>query len=369
MPDVLFAARVFTGSAMLENQLIYSDNGKITAIEPGLPYSGVKSVSNVAPGLIDTHINGGRQFHFTQHADLTTLEDIDLSARATGTAYTLPALITSSLDNILKGIDAVREYREKHPQTGVLGMHLEGPFLNPVKRGAHLLEYIKKPDDADLEKIIAHGRDVIRIMTIAPECFTPAQIQLLLDAGITLSAGHSNATYAEATAAFSQGIQLVTHLYNAMSAFGHRSPGLIGATFDHPQVYAPIIIDGVHCDFAAARIAYNIKRDKLFLISDALFISRGVQDFTWGSFNATLKNDQYVNTEGNLAGATISLGEAVYNAVNEIGIPLQEAIEMATIRPAKAIGLDHLVGRIEKGYPAVFTTFDDELKHFEVYSF
>ncbi len=226
---------------------------------------GALRVQNICAGLFDAHINGGERFHFTEKADEETIDDIYQASKALGTAYVLPTLITSSLENILKGIEATRNYIRKNPRSGVLGMHLEGPFLNPIKRGAHLTEYVRKPSDTELEAIISHGKDVIKLITIAPEMFTPEQIDMLLASGITVSAGHSNATYQEASQAFDQGIKLVTHLYNAMSAFGHRQPGLVGATFDNNSVYAPIIIDGVHCDYAAARIAYKIKKDKLFL--------------------------------------------------------------------------------------------------------
>lgn len=368
MAAIIFASKIYTGTTVLENHLIHIDNGRISHLEPGIAGPDMKSVSCIAAGFIDVHINGGSEFHFTQKPDVETVADIDRSSRALGTAYTLPSLITSPLNNIFKGIDAVKEYNAKNPGSGALGMHLEGPFLNPVKRGAHLLEYVKKPTDAELEAIIQHGKEVISLITIAPEQFSRAQIQLLLDSGITVSAGHSNATYEEATSAFEQGIQLVTHLYNAMSSFSHRSPGLVGAAFDHPQVYAPIILDGAHCDFAAARIAYKIKKEKLFLISDALFVDRKVKTFKWGQFDAFLKNDQYINSEGTLAGAAICLGEGVRNAVVEVGVPVQEAIEMATIRPAQALGMDQSIGRIAKGYPAIFTVFDDTLAAFSVLS-
>ena len=366
MKKIIFAARLYTGTMVLENQLISTENGKVVHIEAGKAESGGQSVQNLAPGFIDTHINGGDQFHFTQNAAIAGVEDIDRSCAALGTGYTLPSLITSPIENIYKGIDAVRSYKLLHPDSGVLGMHLEGPYLNPARRGAHILAHIKKPVTAELKDLISYGKDTIRLITIAPELFTADQIDLLLDSGITISAGHSNATYGEAAAAFKQGIKLVTHLYNAMSPLHHRNPGLVGAAFDHTEVYAPIILDGHHCDFSAARIAYKIKKDKLFLISDALFTSRKVKSFQWESFDATLKNDQYINSEGNLSGAAISLAEAVYNAVNEVGIPLQEAIEMATIRPAKAIGLQNIAGQIAIGYPAVFTAFDDDLKTFKL---
>ncbi|WP_026628334.1 N-acetylglucosamine-6-phosphate deacetylase [Dyadobacter alkalitolerans] len=362
----LFAETVYTGQEILRNQLIQILDGQIAGMEYAEPDPAVTRVANLAPGLFDSHINGGEKFYFTERADEETIDDIYQASVKTGTAYVLPTLITSPQDNILRGIEATRNYIAKNPTSGVLGMHLEGPFLNPIKRGAHLAGYVRKPTDADLQEIITHGKDIIKLITIAPEMFTTEQIQMLLESGITVSAGHSNATYDEATAAFNQGIQLVTHLYNAMSAFGHRAPGLVGATFDNENVYAPLIIDGVHCDFGAASVAYKIKKDKLFLISDALFLGEKVTEFKWGEFDAYLKDGRYTNSDGNLAGATISLPDAVRNAVNVIGIPLQEAIEMATIRPARALGLEKQIGSIAIGYPATFTTFDNNLENFSV---
>jgi N-acetylglucosamine-6-phosphate deacetylase len=369
MTEYLFAEKLYTGSELLTSQLVTIEDGVISGIKASEHNLGIKKVSNLAPGFFDSHINGGEKHYFTQKADEETIDDIYKSSVKTGAAYVLPTLITSPLDNILKGIEATKSYREKNPGTGVLGMHLEGPFLNPVKRGAHLAEYVRKPTIGELEEIIRYGKDVIRLITIAPEMFTPEQLELLVESGITVSAGHSNATYAESQHAFSKGINLVTHLYNAMSAFAHRQPGLIGATFDNESVYAPIIIDGVHCDFGAASVAYKIKKDKLFLVSDALFLGEKVTEFKWGAFDAYLSDGRYTNSDGNLAGATISLGDAVRNAVKIVGVPLQEAIEMATIRPALAIGLSDVIGKIEIGYKAVFTTFDDHLDAFEVLSF
>ncbi|NIJ53361.1 N-acetylglucosamine-6-phosphate deacetylase [Dyadobacter arcticus] len=368
MSSQLFADRVFTGKEVLKNQLIQVLDGQIAAMEyvEASSIGSISRVSNLAPGLFDSHINGGEKYYFTERADEETIDDIYQASVKSGTAYVLPTLITSPLDNILKGIEATRNYISKNPEAGVPGMHLEGPFLNPIKRGAHLTEYVRKPINSELEEIIRYGKDVIKLITIAPEMFTEDQIQMLLDSGITVSAGHSNATYEEAVKAFSQGIGLVTHLYNAMSAFGHRAPGLVGATFDIASVYAPIIIDGIHCDFGAASVAYKIKKDKLFLISDALFLGEKVTEFKWGEFDAYLKDGRYTNSDGNLAGATISLPDAVRNAVQIVGIPLQEAIEMATIRPATALRLDKQIGNIDIGYPAIFTAFDDNLEKFEV---
>jgi len=362
----IFAETLFTGTQALREHTVSYENGIITSIEAGLADEGITQVPFLSAGFNDIHINGGERFHFTDKADYETVGDINDSSLKLGTAYTLPALITSSTDNIYKGIDAVRQYRKENPDSGILGIHLEGPFLNPAKRGAHIKEFVRKPLDKELGEIISYGRDVIKMITVAPEVLSPDQLEMLTSSGIIVSAGHSDATYEQASAAFGSGVKLVTHLYNAMSPLLHRNPGLVGATFDHDEVYAPIILDGIHCDFPAARIAYKIKREKLFLISDALFTGGKVERFEWLGFNAYLINGQYINSEGNLAGANIALADAVRNAVNEVQIPLQEAVEMATLRPAKALKLDDTIGKIEPGYPAVFTAFDHSLLNFRV---
>ena len=368
MVQRIFAEKVFTGETTLPNQLITCDGGKIISVESSAN-NGPQKVKYLSAGFNDTHINGGDKYYFTKDPDEASVEDISGSSNLLGTAYTLPTIITSPPETIFKGIDAVRSFREKNPGAGVIGMHLEGPFLNPLKRGAHLTEYLQKPTDELLSEIVKRGKGVIKLMTIAPELFTESQLELLLDSGITISAGHSNATYEQAQFAFSKGIRLVTHLYNAMSGFGHRTPGLVGATFDRDDVYAPVIIDGAHCHFAAASIAHKSKREKLFLISDALFTGDKIAHFQWGNFDAFLRDGRYINSEGNLSGATISMGDAVRNAVTQVGIGLQEAIEMATIRPAKAIGIEKEFGKIAVGYPAIFTVFDESLNDFKVIRF
>lgn len=374
MQTIITNATVHTGTEVLQNQSIIIENGKIlrsdsmrVAFHSDQKYDAqiidLKG-KHLSAGFVDTHINGGEKFYFTQHANKETIEDIYESSLKLGTTHVLPTLITSPLENILKGIETTRSFLEKNPNSGVLGMHLEGPFLNLAKRGAHLAAYIRKPSNNELEEIVKYGQGIIKLMTIAAENFTPEQIEMLVESGIKISLGHSNATYKQAKQAYNQGITLCTHLYNAMTQMGHREPGVVGATFDSPTVYAPIILDGFHCDYAAARIAYKIKQDKLFLISDALFVGEKVKQFQWEEFDAYLENGQYRNSEGNLAGAAISMADCVRNAVEKVGISLEEAIKMATIRPAKALGIDAEIGQIAEGFPAKFVVFDENLTNF-----
>jgi len=197
------------------------------------------------------------------------------------------------------------------------------------------------------------------MITVAPEMFTEDQLDMLLESGIAISAGHSNMNYEQAQYYFNKGIKLVTHLYNAMTQMGHREPGIVGAVFNNDTVYAPIILDGAHCHYAAAKIAYTIKKDKLFLLSDAAFLGRKKQSFDSPLLDATLVDGFYRNREGNLAGAAISMVEAVQNAINHLNIPMAEAVQMATLNVANAIEMQSSLGKIEVGYPATFICFDN----------
>lgn len=364
----VLARKIYTGTTILENQRITIENGRIVSIiGEGHEPSDVKTdhaVECLSPAFIDIQVNGGTNLNFTENPDIQTLTDIAESCALLGTGFMLPTLLSSPLENILKAIEAVKNFQAAYPEAGILGMHLEGPFINPEKRGAHAASWVRKPTDAELEQIIRNGKGVLRLMTIAPEVFTNEQINMLVSSGITISAGHSNATFEQAMNGFHHGIQLVTHLYNAMSEFQPRAPGLVGAAFDSPYVATPLILDGHHSDFLAARIAYKLKRDKFFLVSDVLFTGEKKERYEWGEFNAYLHGDQYVNSEGHFAGSAISLGDAVRNAVLHVGISLPEAISMVTERPAAAIHIDKFIGRIQVGYPAVFTTFDSKLRNF-----
>ena len=358
---------IHTGDEILTDGVIIIEKGMIKSVQKDIPDNCTQvnlNGNNIAAGFIDIQLNGGEQFYFTQHPTEATIHDLYESSLKYGTTHLLPCLISSSHENILKGIEAIKNYRSKY-NNGLLGMHLEGPFINPVKRGAHLAANVRKPTNEALAEIIKYGKDVIKVMTIAPECFTDEQIEMLVESGIVVSAGHSNMTYQQAQHSFSKGIKLVTHLFNAMTQFGHREPGLVGATFENEAVFAPIILDGAHCDYAAARIAYRMKGDKLILISDALFLGNKIKRFHWEEFRVDLVDGLYKNDEGNLAGANISMADAVRNAVKYLHVPVSEAIKMATCRVAEAIKMDDQIGKIKVGYPASFVKFNDDLEKIE----
>ena len=361
MATAIINARIFTGDSVEDFSNIIIENGAVSALTnefpADIPVIDLKG-KNISPGFIDIQINGGREKYFSQTPDEDTLEDIYSACCDYATPFILPTLISSPLPVILKAIESVRRFKQKYP--GVLGMHLEGPFFHPEKRGAHNPSIIRKPTDEELKTIISHGKDVIKVMTIAPEQFSESQLELLLESGILLSAGHTTMTYDQAQHCFRKGISLVTHLFNAMTQMGHRECGLVGAVFDNSDVYAPIILDGGHCHYAAARIAYRQKQDKLFLITDSSFLGRQKKRFGWEGFNIEMNDGFYRDQQGSLAGAAISMPEAVKNAVKHLGVTLQDAVEMATSRVALAIGMQDKIGYIKPGYLAKFAVFNHD---------
>ncbi|GAB3425271.1 N-acetylglucosamine-6-phosphate deacetylase [Niabella aquatica] len=357
---------IYTGNEIVHNKALLIENGKISALADEVPgHAAIYDAKgkNIAPAFIDIQPNGGYDLYFSKEVSEAALEDMYRASLDHGTGFILPTLISSAPETILKAIEAVRAFKQKQP--GVLGMHLEGPFINPARRGAHPAHIIRKPTDNELRTIIKAGSDIIQIITIAPECFTESQLQLLLDSGISVSIGHTTIGYDQAQYYFSKGIRLVTHLYNAMTQMGHRECGLVGAVFDNSHVYAPLILDGGHCHYAAARVAYRLKGEQLILLSDAAFLGRKKQRFDWENLDITLTDGFYRDRNGNLGGAAISMADAVKNAVAHLQVPVHEAVAMATSRVAMAIKLNDRIGCLQPGFAARLALFDNKMEQLE----
>lgn len=365
-------ARLLSEGIELAAQTLSVEQGRITAVGAADPAPGAEIIDlqgkYLSPGFTDIQINGGTKKFFSYNPDAETLKEMTAACLKHATTYYHPTLVTSLPETIFQAIDSVREAMKTDPH--ILGMHLEGPFLNPVRRGAHTLEYIRKPEDSLLDEIIERGRGVITLMTIAPEQFTEAQIDKLVGSGIQISAGHSEVTYEGAKRVFDQGVRIVTHLYNAMSAFEPRKPGLVGAALDDDRVYGPIILDGAHCHPAQARVAYKAKRERLILITDAAVLGRELEELDFEGFHARLTPEGfYYNRHGNLAGSAIDIPEAIQHAMAFLGVALPEAVAMATDRPAKAIGRAREIGQLAVGYPAFFSVFTDAVTDAEALCF
>ncbi|QDK78901.1 N-acetylglucosamine-6-phosphate deacetylase [Spirosoma sp. KCTC 42546] len=373
-------ATVFTGDEWLSNGSVRTDNGRIQEISTAETTSVPNGTTIIdlngdylLPGFVDLQLYGGSNLFLNDQPTPDTVRHIYDSHARNGTTTLLPTIHSTSLAIMQESMAAVQVVRSENP-FGVPGIHIEGPYFNPIKRGAHSMAYVRTPAEGELEALFSTNADVIRILTLAPEILTPEQFQTLKKLkhpSTLLSLGHSNATYQQATAAFNDGMPLATHLYNAMRGYESREPGVVGAVFDHPTVRASIIADSYHCNPTTIRIAYRLLGERLFLISDALFANPPRPTFELGQFVVHFEPDpngpdpsrpgRYVNNEGNLAGSAITLIDCVRIAVEQAGIPLTNALRMASTIPAEIIGLGDLLGKIQPGYLANLVRADKTL--------
>jgi N-acetylglucosamine-6-phosphate deacetylase len=275
------------------------------------------------------------------YPDAATIHAIRRSCEAGGATHFQPTVATNSTEVFKSCIEAVRSYWKEGGE-GCLGLHVEGPWIHPSKKGAHLEEFIVKGTVERVSELLELGKGVISMITLAPECCEMGVIEMIQSSGVVISAGHSNATYTESIAAFNGGIPVVTHLYNAMSPLQHRAPGLVGAVLDHSAVMASIIPDGHHVDFAAIRIAQKIMGRRLFMITDA------VTDTDTGPYQHQLVGDKY-ESSGILSGSRINMVEGVRNLIRQVGIKEGEALRMAALYPALLMKRVGLSGKIEVG--------------------
>lgn len=350
-------ARVFTGEEFLEDHAVVIADNKISAVIPvdTLPASmATRDLQGrtLAPAFIDLQIYGGDGELFSLYPSVGALHATYAYCRSGGASAFQPTVATESREIMLQAMQAVKAYWESGGQ-GVIGLHLEGPFINKEKKGAHLPQYIKQPEAEDIDWILAHGTGIVTMITLAPECCEQGLIDRLQAAGIVVSAGHSNATYEQGTAAFNNGITVATHLFNAMSSFQHRAPGIVGALFDHSSASSSVVADGVHVDYSAIRIAKKIMGSRLFLITDAV-----VANLT-GDYVYVEESDRYVNGNGTLAGSKLTMWKAVQNSIHEVGIEEGEALRMGALYPAAVMKQAHLRGRIAAGYLAELVVLDD----------
>ncbi|POB67730.1 N-acetylglucosamine-6-phosphate deacetylase, partial [Vibrio vulnificus] len=264
--------KIYTGSDVLSEHALIIENDLITSIVPAadLP-SGIEvkdlAGANVSPGFIDLQLNGCGGVMLNDEITAETMQIMHEANLKSGCTSFLPTLITSSDADMRAAITAAREYHAKYKNQS-LGLHLEGPYLNVMKKGIHSVDYIR-PSDTSMVDFICENADVVAKVTLAPELNDPEHIEKLRNAGIVVSIGHTNATYAEARKGFEAGITFATHLFNAMTPMVGREPGVVGAIYDTPDVYAGIIADGFHVDYANIRIAHKIKGEKLVLVTDA----------------------------------------------------------------------------------------------------
>ncbi|NRF62768.1 N-acetylglucosamine-6-phosphate deacetylase [Vibrio coralliilyticus] len=358
--------KIYTGNDVLVDHAVVIKDQLIDSVCPvaDLP-QGLETLdlngANVSPGFIDLQLNGCGGVMFNDEITAETMQVMHKANLQSGCTSYLPTLITSSDEDMRQAIAAARDYHAQY-QNQSLGLHLEGPYLNVMKKGIHSVDYIRPSDDSMIN-FICENADVITKVTLAPEHNAPEHIQQLKDAGIIVAIGHTNATYAEARKGFESGITFATHLFNAMTPMVGREPGVVGAIYDTPDVYAGVIADGFHVDYANIRIAHKIKGEKLVLVTDATAPAGADMDyFIFVGKKVYYRDGKCVDENGTLGGSALTMIEAVQNTVEHVGIALDEALRMATLYPAKAIGVEGQLGRVKQGMVANLAIFDRDFK-------
>ncbi len=309
----------------------------------------------ITPAFIDNQIYGAAGKLFSEYRNTESLAALALHNKNNGTSDCLVCIATQPLQVIYESIGAIKKYWAINGE-GIYGMHLEGPFINEEKRGAHLKEFILQPTEKLIKEIFEYAEGVIKMITLAPEFCTPEMVSLILSYNCIISAGHSNATFTQANNGFNSGITTTTHLYNAMSPLQHRNPGLVGAVMLHPIATASIIPDGIHVTYEAVKIAKQVMGNRLYFITDA------VTDTLTGNYPHIFNADHYVVADGTLSGSSLTMLQAVKNAVAYCNIPLYEALNMCSLYPARVLGLCNKRGKIEVGYMAKLILLNNTLE-------
>jgi N-acetylglucosamine-6-phosphate deacetylase len=364
----LSAKRIFDGETWHEDAVLLVRGDTVEAIvSRGQVPTGAEIIDAgdmLAPGFVDLQVNGGGGVMLNDRPDVEGIETICRAHAPFGTTALLPTLITDTPEVTAAAVAAgIEAARKKVP--GFAGLHLEGPHLSIARKGAHDPKLIRPMTDADLKALIAARKQLPALLTtVAPESVTPEQVTALTQAGIVVSLGHTDATYATAGVYADAGAMMVTHLFNAMSQIGNREPGMVGAALDDSRLSAGLIADGIHVDPANVGISVRAKRGpgNIVLVTDAMAtIGTDMTSFTLNGRTIHRKDGKLTLEDGTLAGADLDMISAVRFICGLRGIDLDDALRMASLFPAEAIGQGHRLGRFAKGRAANIVALSDEL--------
>lgn len=356
---IIFHDRIEDGSILIEN-------GKIKAINP-ITHDDNDIIdaegSYVSPGFIDVHIHGAGGYD-TMDGTYDALNHISKSISKHGTTSFLPTTMTCAIDDIRKSIEAIAKAKEIGTEgANVLGAHLEGPFINPEMIGAQNPKYVENPSIETFKSMVGEHIDAITSITLAPEVEGAKElISYLKENNITVSMGHTKATYNEAIEGVKCGVCHSTHLFNAMTGLHHREAGVVGAIFDS-EITTETISDGIHISYPSLRIAYKQKgTDKVLLVTDAM-MACSMPDgmYSLGGQDVVVKEGAARLANGALAGSVLTLDAAVRNVVKNSNYPLYEVVKMATLNPARLCKVENRKGSIKEGFDADLLIFDEDI--------
>lgn len=366
----IIGSRIFDGTFWHEDSALVFADGRIEAIQQvaKLP-EGIERIDTdggmIVPGFIDLQVNGGGGVLLNEDPSLSGLRRICAAHAKFGTTALLPTLITDTYEITSTAVEAGRQAKAGGVP-GFLGLHLEGPHLSVARKGAHDPQLIRPMEEKDIDLMLScRGKLDAMMITIAPENVTVEQAKRLSEAGFMVSLGHTDTTYETAKDYAEAGVRTVTHLFNAMSPLGHRQPGVVGAALDIGSLYVGIIADGIHVHPASMGVALRAKNGpgKIFIVTDAMStIGTDMKSFTLNGREILRQGGRLTLADGTLAGADIDMISSVRFAHQALGLPVEEALRMASAYPAEAAWLDGRKGALKAGYDADFVVLTDELE-------
>jgi N-acetylglucosamine-6-phosphate deacetylase len=352
--QAVLAERIFDGDRWHANTAALIRDGRIAGlaawgeVPSGWPQMQLPTGSFLAPGFIDLQVNGGGGVLLNDQPTADGMRAIAHAHRRFGTTGCLPTLITDTRERVQRAIAAARSVSGRD---GILGLHLEGPFISPQRPGVHRPDLIRTPGAGDLEELcelVGAGRSMV---TLAPECVPAGFIRTLVSSGLRVSIGHSEASAAAVTQAVTDGATGVTHLFNAMPPLSARAPGIVGAALSEDRLTAGLIVDGIHVDPISVRAAFAAKgSDRIALVSDAMpTVGTSLDNFDLFGRTIKLAEGRLSTEEGTLAGAHLNMASAVRNAVTLAKLRLEDVLRAASLTPARFLGLDNERGRLAAG--------------------
>jgi N-acetylglucosamine-6-phosphate deacetylase len=365
MAFALTGARVFDGSHMLDGRAVVIENGRILSVSPvqdlgnGVERHEVNGL--LAPGFIDVQVNGGGGVLYNDVRSVDGIRTIAKAHRAYGTTGLMPTFITDTRETMAEAVEAMRGALEARVP-GVLGIHLEGPFISPERKGVHNPAFMRPMEEEDIA-IMTSLQEGRTLVTLAPERNSMEVIARLASAGVLICAGHTASDYATVMEAARHGLRGFTHLYNAMPPLAGRDPGPVGAALDSRDTWCGLIVDGHHVSDAALRVAIAAKgTERMMLVTDAMSVTgTDLTQFDLHGRTIYRKDGRLTTEDGTLAGSDLDMASAVRNSVQRLGLALPDVLRMASLVPASFLRLDHELGRIAPGYRADLVLLDESL--------
>ena len=362
MKKAITGSKLFNGKKFIEHKALLIDDQHIVGIvnEDAIPtdYQVQKLDGGIlSPGFIDLQVNGGGGKLFNNSPDKESLNTIISAHQYFGTTSIMPTVISDSLNILQKCTDTIsNEINNNH---SLLGIHIEGPFFNVKYRGVHQKQYINTINASYLNLFETLDKFPV-MLTLAPECISIKQLKHLKSLGFKILAGHTDANYDQLEEAVKYGLDGFTHLFNAMGQISAREPGVVGSAFDFDETSASIIVDLHHVHPSLINLSFKQKpKGKLFFVSDSMAtINHGEPSFELYDEVVSESNGRIINSEGKLAGSSITQIDAIKNAYQKCSIPLESAISMATLYPAEYLGVSDYIGQLKKGYRADLAHFD-----------